>query len=374
MTFHFVLTYFLITVTCSSIGCILLWQINSDMGTETEVNAFRKYVLWYLVFVFTNMVWIWINYGYLNISGWPFSMINLFAISAASYYWYKFIETRVNPAYTETLRFKHYSQIPLYIVLALIITTPITHWIFYYTADNQYIHGPLYPAMFVLALTYLIVATYHILKQLPHLKSKSTTVEYYYLASFLIFPIIAGLIDVFVPDLPVMELSLLFGTALIYTTLQQSQIYNDSLTQLSNRRLADKTLRLRLATCSEENPIYFFLADADYFKSVNDTYGHIKGDLALKLIANALRKFAETKHCFVARWGGDEFCVVTGNIDPETTMQEIKQHLDKESENFDVPLTLSIGYTKCTMPLSEITSVIDNADKMLYTNKKSMSR
>ena len=79
----------------------------------------------------------------------------------------------------------------------------------------------------------------------------------------------------------------------------------DSLTQVANRRALDKYIARLLR---EHSQFTFALLDVDNFKAVNDTYGHLEGDLSLMYIANILTEFFGER---VFRYGGDEFAVIS---------------------------------------------------------------
>ncbi len=374
MTFTYTLTYFLVTLTCALISIAILLQLNINMGSEQEVKAFRNYVFWYLIFVLTNMIWVWINYGFLNWLGSPFSIINLVAICISSYYWFKFVEARIAGNFVNNPLFRFISLVPLIVAIILIVTTPFTNLIFSYSG-NEYIHGPFYPTMFILAISYLLFATIHIITKINHNTSNDKKRDYYFLAGFLLFPVVAGVIDIVAENLPVMELALLLGTLLIYTNFQQSQIYNDSLTKLNNRRAVDNYLSSHFPFITNEKPLYFYMLDVDFFKSINDTYGHIEGDKVLRIVGNALSRWSEDHHHFVARYGGDEFCVIINNKildNHEEVHKEIQSYIDEEmkANNMRYELTISMGYAECVSPYSSVDKVIDAADKVLYENKK----
>ena len=374
MLFNYVFVYFLIAVTCASTAAVILMQIDINMGSETEIKAFRGLLVWYFIFALTNMIWVWINYGYLNIPGTLFSITNLISICVASYYWFEYVEAKLSESFVKTRWFKIISLIPLTLALILIITTPVTNLVFYYNENNEYIHGVLYSTMFILAIIYLLFATIHIIFNLKNVTSKTKRRELIIVALFLIFPVIAGLLDMMIENLPVMELSLLFGLILVYTFLQKSNIFYDNLTQLNNRRSADRFLENHMPNISNTHPLYYFMCDIDKFKSINDTYGHIEGDKALRIIGRALRNYHEKEHYFVSRWGGDEFCIMIYGIDlenPDLVINDIQKLIDKEVEINNLPyqLKLSYGYIKCTSPYNSIEKIVDAADKLLYKNK-----
>ena len=374
MVFTYTFAYFLVTVVCALIATTILFQININLGSEQEVLAFRNYLLWYLGFVLSNMVWVWINFGFLKWDGSFFSVINLISICMASYYWFKYVEAKLSTDFVKMRTFRIVSMVPLVIALGFILTTPITKWVFYYNEKNEYIHGPLYPTMFILAVSYLVFATAHITLQSRKLSSKNQNRSYHIEAAFLVFPVAAGLLDIVAENLPVMELALLFGTVLIYTNLLQSQIFTDNVTQLSNRKAVDSYLAEHIMTANEKEPLLFFIGDIDNFKLINDTYGHVEGDKALRLVGMALNKYRENSHNFVARWGGDEFCVIVSGSNaknPERIIADIRKYIDEESKKADLDyiIEMSMGYAKCISPLASAEKLIDTADDMMYKNK-----
>ncbi|MBR4993748.1 MAG: diguanylate cyclase, partial [Lachnospiraceae bacterium] len=84
----------------------------------------------------------------------------------------------------------------------------------------------------------------------------------------------------------------------------------DGLTELFNRRYAEKRLNQVYAKNTEnETPFCVSIVDIDFFKKVNDTYGHEAGDIVLKGVSRILEKNIQG-HGYVARWGGEEFLLV----------------------------------------------------------------
>ena len=374
MIFTYTLAYFLVTVACTLIALVILLQLNINQGTEHEIKFFKRYLEWYLRFNLSNMIWIWINFGYIKINGTIFSVINLASICLAAFYWFQYVEARMSSELVKHRAFHILSITPLSIALLLILTTPFTKLVFYYNENNEYIHGPLYPTMFFLAVTYLMFATGHIILKIKDADAKNQRLVYIIVAIFLVFPFAAGLLDIVVENLPVMELSLLLGTVLVYTRSLQSQVFNDSLTRLNNRRAADNYLLDNMPSVSENEPMYFFMTDIDMFKKINDEFGHLEGDRALRVVGKALHDYGEKRRVFVARWGGDEFCIITRGTktyEPEDTIKEIQKTIDKMAadERIRYPLRLSAGYTKCISPLTSIEKLINNADRMLYEKK-----
>ncbi|MDP3727917.1 MAG: GGDEF domain-containing protein [bacterium] len=101
----------------------------------------------------------------------------------------------------------------------------------------------------------------------------------------------------------------------------------DPLTQVANRRLANEILAERIwLALKQGGRISIFLIDVDYFKKINDEYGHRAGDIVLVQLASILNSFFAPPHDLVSRWGGEEFLVIFA---PTTLPEEAEQHAEK---------------------------------------------
>lgn len=148
----------------------------------------------------------------------------------------------------------------------------------------------------------------------------------------------------------------------------------DPLSGLYNRyrfeTLAAKSIRLAF---KRKKPFCLLMIDVDYFKNINDTYGHDAGDAVLKKIAVLLKKILP-KASIIARFGGEEFIVFL----PHVTMEEaqiIADHFRKTVEqtkiichNHFIRTTVSIGISKGNTPQLDV--LIRQADTALYYSKK----
>ena len=131
-------------------------------------------------------------------------------------------------------------------------------------------------------------------------------------------------------------------------TLEQAAL-TDGLTGMQNRRYFDDALREYLEEFRRiEKPVGLMILDLDHFKQVNDTHGHDVGDEVLRAVANCLKGMTRY-HDVVARLGGEEFAVVTPNMDAELLakfaerIRKAVANMSVLSGNVRLKITTSVG-------------------------------
>lgn len=150
----------------------------------------------------------------------------------------------------------------------------------------------------------------------------------------------------------------------------------DPLTQVANRNFFDFEIAKRLEeTKLFSNTFGILMMDIDYFKKVNDTYGHLVGDEILKIVAHTLTSNIK-KTDLVSRWGGEEFIAIldVSNKDELLKIAERLRLLVAASsyqldEERTVQVTISIGGTLVTK-IDTIKTAISRADENMYYAKQ----
>ena len=146
----------------------------------------------------------------------------------------------------------------------------------------------------------------------------------------------------------------------------------DQLTQLPNRRAIDSRLSEAVSRSNRQGTdLYMALIDLDYFKRVNDKYGHSFGDTILVDAAQYLKStIRETD--FVGRWGGEEFLLILEDSTAEGALEvceKIRLLMASESKKKGCQFTVSIGIAQYEHG-RDIMTLFDNADVALYLSKK----
>jgi diguanylate cyclase (GGDEF)-like protein len=156
------------------------------------------------------------------------------------------------------------------------------------------------------------------------------------------------------------------------------EVTTDHLTQLLNRNGLEQTLSAAWAVCKRERKsVGFLLIDIDYFKSYNDTLGHLKGDHILKQVALQM-KYCFKRECdIIGRIGGDEFLIFVQDTEDEKIVEMAQKFFASLSQLqvIDCPdkcLSVSIGI-ETGIPTAQDTlkDYYNRADKELYYAKKS---
>jgi len=157
--------------------------------------------------------------------------------------------------------------------------------------------------------------------------------------------------------------------------LLQQQIETDPLTQLRNRHSLDSILKTTFIL-HKEDKISFSVAmlDIDFFKKINDTYGHQVGDDVLQSVAKILKDNIRASD-MIFRYGGEEFLIIFPQCDRECAQKSCEK-LRKliEDHTFQEPLkdqkvTISIGIVSIDQTMQTSKSIIEAADTNLYRAK-----
>ena len=152
----------------------------------------------------------------------------------------------------------------------------------------------------------------------------------------------------------------------------------DPLTQLKNRMFFDKEYSKEWKRCSRMScPLSVIMIDLDYFKNLNDNYGHVFGDECLKLTANAIKEEVARPSDCVARYGGEEFIVLLPNTNKNGAeniakrMLKAVSDLEFKADGEVVKVTCSIGGATTTPDFRRDRSeLVKDADTALYYAKE----
>lgn len=154
------------------------------------------------------------------------------------------------------------------------------------------------------------------------------------------------------------------------------QATHDSLTRLWNRAATCDILQRELERAEREHlPLSIMLADIDFFKRINDTYGHLAGDAVLREVAQCMKAVVRP-YDGIGRYGGEEFLLALPGCDTDgaaTLAERLRESIESNvfalAEGI-IPVTLSLGVASNDIT-QDMEALIGAADTALYRAKNS---
>jgi len=255
--------------------------------------------------------------------------------------------------------------------VVMTIGTQFNGW--FYTIDpvNHYSRGPLYPVSPAMTIFLLLAATGYIFFY-------RSRIERSHYIPFLLFPAtpFAGLIlQCLIYGYPFTLMGMVCSVLMITFFAQSIETNVDYLSGAYNRKRLESYLRKKITSSGRNHTFSAIMADVNGLKQINDTFGHTIGDEALVTISSLIRSLLRSND-FVARYGGDEFCIVLDTANEEmlkTVVDKINRQLANYNEMSLKPyqLGLSMGYAvydpDSNMSAKEFYNTID---AMMYEDKK----
>ena len=157
----------------------------------------------------------------------------------------------------------------------------------------------------------------------------------------------------------------------------QQVALTDDLTQLPNRKLTKQIIYNQIKRCKRKPSVFsLVIIDIDFFKKINDDFGHYYGDKILSQFAHLINSSLNHNE-IMGRWGGEEFVLIKKNTDKKTALKElepIRQKVEKHLFFFvdqTIQLTASFGVSEYKCNQQDFKGLFMEADKAMYNAKNS---
>lgn len=261
-----------------------------------------------------------------------------------------------------------YAFIPALVMGIMPIINLFFPIIFYIDESNVYHRLPFSYAYYIVDAGYLIFS-YVILKKYEDRYGKVRFFPLY----LMVGPIVVGCaLQVFFFGVSMIWVSMAVGMTGIYMSVQNEFSYLDKLTGLYNRSYLD--YYLESVTKDPGCNLGGIMIDVDYFKTINDTFGHHAGDEALVDVARIIT-FAKPDKAVATRFAGDEFILLLKGADDKEMRHIIKNIRDEvdlfnETENREYKLSLSLGYAIYSPDKASMDDFLKHMDDNMYEEKE----
>lgn len=286
-------------------------------------------------------------------------------ISSASsgiigYCWCLFVEYHIHRNFKRIKKKSRILSVPLIIATILIFINLLgTGIIFDISKENVYTRGPMNFILYIFVFVYYIESIYTVQKA----KNDSILVEFFPIYFFIIPCMIGTMIQGFFFGISTIWLCVAIAFIIVYIEIQISISFIDDLSGLYNR----KYMNHYLDKLQNDKPkhVYGFLMDINDFKTINDIYGHLKGDQAIIQFGKILQHSID-KDSVAIRMGGDEFvifAILKSNEEALALKKHIEQNVRQFNTNSTEPfhLSFSIGIAKYSGNIEIFLSSMDDS-------------
>lgn len=360
---------------------IIVWLCQYWSKQRSSHSASERWLhtalLGFLVSFIANFLFTLVNrvippLFFTHVASWVFKTFYHLGLCFGVFAWCGYADTECRGTLFATRKRVLISMIPLAFIEAVIIANIWNHQLFDIT-DAGYVRG----RMFQLEMGYLVAFTlFFAVKLMLRAVTETDPIKrghMHLVASFPVCLLIAWLLTLAGESYPIICVTITVELLCLFMGTSTQQISLDKLTQVNNRQNLMSFLDYRVANHDEK--LFLFMMDLDYFKTINDTYGHLEGDDALIRAARALKLACGSfrKRPYIARYGGDEFIVVieSGKADADALLERIRETLNELNAQANKPYTLafSIGVAEYHPGMSA-NDMIEAADAALYEIKR----
>ena len=377
-----IMTYAIMYLEINLIAVILVGIIRYKTGGISKMVAQRNFAMAIdaqMVFFLSDTLYVMMVEGVLPKSRGLILMAKefyFFSTALMCFFWFIYFEYMQESPFVKNRKSVFLSSFLVWIVWILLSVNIFNGMLFYVDEEGVYHRGPFFITLYLLSYVYVFFTC---IRALIGIFQKSKINKRRLLILLALFPIApagAGIIQFIYPRLPLACAALSLATLLMYLNWLDEMISLDPLTKLNNRKQLNYQYNQWINNNDDNSEKYLVIIDANKFKGINDTYGHVEGDAALIRIADALRLACRnlSRRASITRFGGDEFVILL-SAENESEVKKLKSviaiKLKELNDAAQVPyeLTVSIGVAQADKK-TPLKLLIENADRKLYEAKK----
>ena len=382
MTGEQVVFYVESMIVCTIVFGILLMHDLIAGDRQERKFRFDNVLLAHIMYFICDAIWAMIKGGIIPKTTYSVLIINyllLVLLALIGNTWFSFVAAMTRMPRRGTMRGK-------LMVLSPMIATSVISLVWILIRPSMWITEKLemtalYQVFFLIVpVIYIISAFLYSMYEAFKKENILNRSLYFILGIYPLTVMASGLIQLALLNLPFFCFNSMIMIILFNLLNMEAQISIDPLTGLNNHGQLMRYALQDALVHKEGLRTFVLMADADEFKRINDTYGHVEGDRALVIIADTFRQVAQSMEVspFIARYGGDEFIMIAylypkDDIESKTAnlIQVIKDKLHDICEEKDLPYTLSLSIGCEELEKGEEFQVcLEQADKKLYMDKK----
>ncbi|MBQ1457551.1 MAG: GGDEF domain-containing protein [Butyrivibrio sp.] len=282
--------------------------------------------------------------------------------------WCMYTELKLYKSESRIKRRYKYLAIPGVILVVICVINLFVPLVFTIDENNVYSRMPLSYFYYIVATAYMIYSVFVV----KTYEKRFGKVRFFPL-SLMLGPIAIGcLLQNLFYGVSLIWVSIAVGMTSIYMSIQNEFSYQDKLTGLYNR--AYMYYVFNTLAKDPNSRLGGIMIDLDFFKKINDTFGHSVGDAALVDVGTVLTT-AKPDRSIAVRFAGDEFILLVKDASEEVlkrTIQDVKDELVRfnKEEGRQYELSLSMGYTLYDRRSDDMDSFLRHMDEKMYEEKE----
>ena len=364
---------------CIIIFVMLLIKDLGGVGRQAKQITFINIVIAHIFYFISDICWVLILARIIPYTTFSVSLVNIsnaIFLSIITSFWFIYVELSQGEKHITSTKARFIALAPAMFETVLIIFLFAVFPETMIQDDGMPTTG-YYVAFLAIPLIYVVASTAR--SFLRAFQKENFAVRKQYLACA-IYPIIISITGV-LQTIWLAAPFFCFGSTImmlyVYIISLNDQVSIDELTRLNNRTQLKKYVVGESSKQNNDKSTRFVLMiDLNKFKQINDQYGHVEGDMALKRTADALKAACgdNVLKTFIARYGGDEFIIIT-KTDNEELVKELCNTIkntvirlnDEAGAKYE--LTASIGYASYTGDITAFQTALAEADEALYKDK-----
>ena len=376
--------YFIYYAASNIVGIIIFGIMlgHDRLGLDRQEKQLKydQVLIAFMLYFLSDAIWAGVDSGMfpvnkLTVLGTNFS--NFLISTFITYSWIRYVMVVEQIPTRNSLRVRLFLMLPAFIsIVALLVTYIINPALL--IDENMKTTG-LVDIFFVsMPYLFLVAVIVYALKKAIHENDPIERKKHLYVGFFPMMVVVGGLLQIlFMPTLPCFCFGCTIFMLIFFIQSLDDQVSTDPLTKLNNRgqlaRYVAQESNLRI----EGRQTYVIMIDINYFKQINDTYGHAEGDRALIILSQALMMSMrqQSMPMFLGRFGGDEFVIIAHPIrekEVEVLKEDIRRNVEDKcrKEKKEYALSIGIGYDILIDENDTFQKCMQRADSKLYEDKE----
>ena len=375
-------TFFYIesNIICIIVFVMMVLKELSAAGRQTKQLVFINICFSNIFYFISDIGWVQVLYDFIprtRLTVSAFNITNAVMLCMITGYWFVYVELSQGEKYITKTKLRIYVLIPAMINTIILL---ILFLVFPGTVIDEKINVTIvyYIVFLFVPIFYIVISCIRTFIRAFRRENYAVRGQYILCGVYPVMISVFGVVQTLWFSAPIFCFATTLMLLYVYIVSLHDQVSIDDLTHLNNRTQLKKYIVGESGKPGGDKANrYILMIDLNKFKEINDQFGHVEGDYALKRAADALRSACSKNDLktFIARYGGDEFIIVT-KTDDENQVKSLCSGIKSEMIRLNgeagakYDLTASIGYSCYCGDVLAFQKALAQADEALYEDKK----